>query len=338
MGGSRAMSPAAKQALAACRPRRAPSCLHLARARRRGNCLRGKRRGARDSRAGSRSRCRRSRSLRKIIGGCAARARFSPAIRSKARAPSSSASATSRDPAALRANRDRAVRRGSAPPPNDGTSLKAPPKTDPIVAGWLELGPVAVEIARNPMQRAAALENWKRLVSAASGQRQRAGARAKPDRRRRPNFPIRSRCCCRCRAAPRRSASRCATASSPPICSKMPRSRPHLKIYDVAAESVGGRLQQRHRRRRRLRRGPAHQGGRRRRRAVERRPHAGAGAEFSRATRRAPRRTSINSRCCRKTRRAASRGASWPTAGSTAWRSLPTANGAIASPRHLRKN
>ena len=37
--------------------------------------------------------CPRRRSSRRTIGGCAARARFSPAIRSRARAPSSSASA-----------------------------------------------------------------------------------------------------------------------------------------------------------------------------------------------------------------------------------------------------
>jgi outer membrane PBP1 activator LpoA protein len=43
-----------------------------------------------------------------------------------------------------------------------GASMKAPPKTDPIVAGWLALGPVDVEMVRNPMHAAAALENWKR--------------------------------------------------------------------------------------------------------------------------------------------------------------------------------
>jgi outer membrane PBP1 activator LpoA protein len=44
-----------------------------------------------------------------------------------------------------------------------GQSLKPPPKTDPIVVGWLELGPVAVGLARDPMRAAAALNNWKRL-------------------------------------------------------------------------------------------------------------------------------------------------------------------------------
>jgi uncharacterized protein len=41
-----------------------------------------------------------------------------------------------------------------------GTSLKAPPKTDPVVAGWLALGPIAAET--NPTHAAAALADWKR--------------------------------------------------------------------------------------------------------------------------------------------------------------------------------
>jgi uncharacterized protein len=44
-----------------------------------------------------------------------------------------------------------------------GQPLSAPPKTDPIVVGWLELGPVAVGLARDPMRAAAALANWQRL-------------------------------------------------------------------------------------------------------------------------------------------------------------------------------
>ena len=54
------------------------------------------------------------------------------------------------------------------------------------------------------------------------------------------SFPIRSRCCCRCRAAPKRSASPCATGFIAAYLEQDPASRPHLKIYDVAAESVAG--------------------------------------------------------------------------------------------------
>jgi len=43
-----------------------------------------------------------------------------------------------------------------------GVSLKAPPQTDTVVAGWLALGPIAAETARNPTHAAAALADWKR--------------------------------------------------------------------------------------------------------------------------------------------------------------------------------
>jgi outer membrane PBP1 activator LpoA protein len=65
------------------------------------------------------------------------------------------------DAAALRANREElfAKVRTAA---ERGVSLKQPAKTDPIVAGWLELGPVALELERNPAHAAAALDSWKR--------------------------------------------------------------------------------------------------------------------------------------------------------------------------------
>ena len=66
------------------------------------------------------------------------------------------------DAASVRANREELYNkiRNAA---DRGQSLKPPPKTDPVVAGWLELGPVAVELARDPMRAAAALANWKQL-------------------------------------------------------------------------------------------------------------------------------------------------------------------------------
>jgi uncharacterized protein len=65
------------------------------------------------------------------------------------------------DPAALRANRDELFNRIRSAAER-GQSLKAPPKSDPIVVGWLELGPVAVGLARDPMRAAASLANWRR--------------------------------------------------------------------------------------------------------------------------------------------------------------------------------
>jgi uncharacterized protein len=66
------------------------------------------------------------------------------------------------DPAALRANRAELYRLVGVAAER-GQPLKAPPKTDPIVVGWLELGPVAVALARDPVRAAAGLANWKRL-------------------------------------------------------------------------------------------------------------------------------------------------------------------------------
>jgi outer membrane PBP1 activator LpoA protein len=65
------------------------------------------------------------------------------------------------DPAALRANREELLTRERTAAER-GAPMKAPPKTDPIVVGWLELGPVAVELERNPARASAALDAWKR--------------------------------------------------------------------------------------------------------------------------------------------------------------------------------
>jgi len=65
------------------------------------------------------------------------------------------------DPAALRGNRDELLTRVRTAAER-GTPMKAPPKTDPVVVGWLEYGPIAVEVERNPARAAAALDAWKR--------------------------------------------------------------------------------------------------------------------------------------------------------------------------------
>ena len=65
------------------------------------------------------------------------------------------------DPAALRASREDLYGwlRTAA---QHGSPLKVPPKSDATVAGWLEIGPVAAELARDPARAAAALANWRR--------------------------------------------------------------------------------------------------------------------------------------------------------------------------------
>jgi outer membrane PBP1 activator LpoA protein len=66
------------------------------------------------------------------------------------------------DPAALRANRAELFARIRTAAER-GQPLKPPPKSDPIVAGWLDLGPVAAALDRDPMRASAAVANWKRL-------------------------------------------------------------------------------------------------------------------------------------------------------------------------------
>jgi outer membrane PBP1 activator LpoA protein len=65
------------------------------------------------------------------------------------------------DPAAVRANREELYNRVRTAA-EKGAPLNAPAKTEPIVLGWLELGPVAVELERNPARATQALDAWKR--------------------------------------------------------------------------------------------------------------------------------------------------------------------------------
>ena len=162
------------------------------------------------------------RSSRRITGGCAARRAFltgHPVEGTRAFVERERYLATRRRcaPAATELFaliRDAAER---------GASLKAPPKTDPIVAGWLALGPVAVDMARNPTHAAAALDRLEarptRSIPPTTcvltlAQKQIAA--------RHPVSRSDRAAAAACRAAPRRSALRCATDSSRPICSRMP--------------------------------------------------------------------------------------------------------------------
>jgi outer membrane PBP1 activator LpoA protein len=62
---------------------------------------------------------------------------------------------------ALRASREELYTRVRAAAEH-GNSLKVPPRADGIVAGWLELAPVALELSRNPMGAGAALAAWRK--------------------------------------------------------------------------------------------------------------------------------------------------------------------------------
>jgi outer membrane PBP1 activator LpoA protein len=142
------------------------------------------------------------------------------------------------DPASLRASRDElfALIRDAA---EGGMPLKAPPKTDPVVAGWLALGPVAVEMARNPMHAGAALENWKRSFPQhpandsvlTLAQSQIAAATEFPDQIA-LLLPLSGR------AESVGVAVRDGFIAA--YLQQEPATRPRLRIYDVAAETVAG--------------------------------------------------------------------------------------------------
>jgi outer membrane PBP1 activator LpoA protein len=139
------------------------------------------------------------------------------------------------DTAALRANRAELFSRIRTAAER-GQSLKPPPKTDPIVAGWLELGPVAVGVARDPVRAAAALANWKRQYpqhpandSLLTASTQIAAATEFPDQIA-LLLPLSGR-----------SESVGVAVRDGFIAAYLEQdaaTRPRLKIYDVAAESV----------------------------------------------------------------------------------------------------
>jgi outer membrane PBP1 activator LpoA protein len=119
-----------------------------------------------------------------------------------------------------------------------GQPLNPPPNSGPIVVGWLALGPVAVGLARDPMRAAAALANWKRLFPQhpanesvlAMASTQIAAATEFPDQIG-LLLPLSGR------AEAVGVAVRDGFIAA--YLEQDPATRPRLRIYDVAAESVG---------------------------------------------------------------------------------------------------
>jgi outer membrane PBP1 activator LpoA protein len=145
------------------------------------------------------------------------------------------------DTAGLRASREElfnAIRAAAG----RGQSLQAPPKTDPVVAGWLQLGPVALELQRDPMHARTALDNWRRLYPQhpanesvlALAQSQIAVATEFPDQIA-LLLPLSGR------AEAVGVAVRDGFVAG--YLEQEAASRPRLKIYDVAAETVTGAYQ-----------------------------------------------------------------------------------------------
>lgn len=144
------------------------------------------------------------------------------------------------DAQTLRASREEllALLRDAA---QHGIPLKAPPRTDPVVAGWLALGPIAAETARDPARAATALADWKRAYPQHPGSDVFLAA------------PVHNA------VAPVPAAFHDQIALLLPLSGRSenvgsavrdgfiaaylqqdPATRPLLKIYDVAAESVAG--------------------------------------------------------------------------------------------------
>lgn len=142
---------------------------------------------------------------------------------------------------ALRSNREELFAKIRAAAQR-GSPVTPPPKSDPIVAGWLQLGPVAIELQRDPMHAAAALSNWQARYPQhpanqsvlALAQNQIAVATEYPDQIA-LLLPLSGR------------AEAVGTAVRDGFIAgyldQDAGSRPRLKVYDVAAESVAGAYQ-----------------------------------------------------------------------------------------------
>ena len=142
------------------------------------------------------------------------------------------------DPAALRANREELLSRVRTAAER-GAPMKPPPKTDPIVVGWLALGPVAVEVARNPARAAPALDSWKRQfpqhpanASVLAVEQTQIEVATEYPSQIALLLPLSGR------LEPYGVAVRDGFIAA--YLQQNAETRPRLKIYDVAAESVGG--------------------------------------------------------------------------------------------------
>src|SRR5271166_5334086 len=140
------------------------------------------------------------------------------------------------DPSSIRASRQELFARVRTAAEH-GNSLKVPPNTDSVVAGWLELGPVAEELARNPMHATGDVATWRQHYPQhpatdsvlAAAETELIAATAFPDQIA-LLLPLSG------------SAERFGVAVRDGFIAAYlqqdPISRPHLRIYDVAAEPV----------------------------------------------------------------------------------------------------
>jgi outer membrane PBP1 activator LpoA protein len=145
------------------------------------------------------------------------------------------------DAASVRASREELYAKLSAAAQR-GWSLKPPPKADPIVAGWLALAPVAVELARNPARATADLASWRQRFPQhpadgllAAAQTEIVAATSFPDQIA-LLLPLSGRT--ELDGIAVRDGFIAAYLQGDPA------SRPHVRVYDVAAQSVASAYSQ----------------------------------------------------------------------------------------------
>jgi outer membrane PBP1 activator LpoA protein len=121
--------------------------------------------------------------------------------------------------------------------------LKPPAKPDPIVSGWLELGPVSVELARNPMHAAADLAAWKQrfpqhpaIDSVLAGAQSEIATSTTYPAEIALLLPLTGR------VEPYGVAVRDGFIAA--YLEQDPATRPHLRVYDVAAQPVASAYNQ----------------------------------------------------------------------------------------------
>jgi len=123
-----------------------------------------------------------------------------------------------------------------------GNSLKLPAKADAVVAGWLELAPLSVELARNPARATTDLASWHQRFPEhpadevlGAAQTQIVAATSFPDQIA-LLLPVSGR------AELDGVAVRDGFIAA--YLQQDPNSRPHVRIYDVAAQSVASAYNQ----------------------------------------------------------------------------------------------
>lgn len=141
------------------------------------------------------------------------------------------------DPQALKASRDEllALIRDAA---HRGVPLKAPPRTDPIVAGWLALGPISAEANANPTRAAAALSEWQRAYPQHPANESLTAQTTQSPAIVASSYPNQIALLLPLSGRSESVGSAVRDGFIAAYLAQDPASRPRLRIYDAAAESV----------------------------------------------------------------------------------------------------